>query len=237
MRLQRFLSRRPRVAGLVSGWKEKNVGQKHLLSLVPVYRMKKILNRLLDEREFLSDYGIRTLSKYHGQNPYTQAFDGSHFTVEYNPGESKTHLFGGNSNWRGPIWFPLNFLIIESLQRFHDYYTDDLMIEFPKGSGKYLTLKEIAQELSKRLSGIFIRDKNGRRPVFGENEKLQNDPNFSNYILFHEYFHGDKGKGLGASHQTGWTALIANLLQPSAKELHENVKKGTAIINRRVDFF
>ncbi|MBO9203817.1 MULTISPECIES: MGH1-like glycoside hydrolase domain-containing protein [Niastella] len=235
-RLQKFLSRRPRVAGLVSKWKEKNVGQKHLLSLVPVYRMKKILNRLLDEKEFLSDYGIRTLSKHYGQSPHTMQFNGSDFSVEYTPGESTTGLFGGNSNWRGPIWFPLNYLIIESLQRFHEYYTDDFRIEFPKGSGAYLTLKEIATELSIRLAAIFTRDKNGRRAVFGENEKLQNDPNFNNHILFHEYFHGDTGKGLGASHQTGWTALIANLLQPSKKVGYEHEKNGMATYNRRVDF-
>ena len=225
VRLQSFLERRPRAAGLVSRWKEKNVGQKHLLSLLPAYRLKKLLNRLLDENEFLSDYGIRTLSKYYEQNPYTLVFNGGHFTIEYAPGESTTDLFGGNSNWRGPIWLPLNFLIIESLHSFHDYYTDDLRIEFPGGKGEYLTLKEIANEISKRLSGIFLRDKYGRRAVFGENEKLQNDPHFSNNILFHEYFHGDTAKGLGASHQTGWTALIANLLQPFKSKIHEPAKK------------
>jgi Mannosylglycerate hydrolase MGH1-like glycoside hydrolase domain len=237
IRLQRFLERRPRVAGLVSRWKEKNAGQKHLLSLLPAYRMKKLLNRLLDENEFLSDYGIRTLSKHYEQNPYTLVFNGSHFTVEYSPGESTTDLFGGNSNWRGPIWLPLNFLIIESLQCFHDYYTDDLRIEFPRGKGEYLTLKEIADEISKRLSGIFLRDKYGRRAVFGENEKLQYDANFNNYILFHEYFHGDTAKGLGASHQTGWTALIANLLHPLKRKFDEPEKKRTANFNHRVDFF
>lgn len=237
IRLQRFLERRPRVAGLVSRWKEKNVGQKHLLSLLPAYRLKKLLNRLLDENEFLSDYGIRTLSKYYEQNPYTLVFNDGHFTIEYSPGESTTDLFGGNSNWRGPIWLPLNFLIIESLLSFHDYYTDELRIEFPRGKGEYLTLKEIADEISKRLSGIFLRDKNGRRAVFGENEKLQNDPHFSNYILFHEYFHGDTAKGLGASHQTGWTALIANLLHPFKKKFHEPEKKQTTNFNRRVDFY
>jgi hypothetical protein len=219
-RMQRFLDRRPRVAGMVSRWKEKNVGQKHLLSLLSSYRMKKVLKRLLDETEFLSDYGIRTLSKQYEKHPYQLEFNGTHFTIEYTPGESTTDLFGGNSNWRGPIWLPLNFLIIESLQRFHEYYTDDLRIECPRGSGQHLTLNEIALEISKRLSGIFLKDKNGRRAVFGDYEKIQNDPHFSDYILFHEYFHGDSGKGLGASHQTGWTALIATLLQPS-KKVHQ----------------
>ncbi|NJO24556.1 MAG: glucosidase [Bacteroidia bacterium] len=236
-RLQRFLERRPRVAGLVSRWKEKNVGQKHLLSLLPSYRLKKIVNRLLDENEFLSDYGIRTLSKHYEQNPYTLAFNGGHFTIKYAPGESTTDLFGGNSNWRGPIWLPLNFLIIESMQRFHDYYTDELRIEFPRGRGEYLTLKEIAEEITKRLSAIFLRDKHGKRPVFGENEKLQDDPHFSNHLLFHEYFHGDTAKGLGASHQTGWTALIANLMQTFKRNFQEPGKKLTANFNHMVDFF
>jgi hypothetical protein len=139
--------------------------------------------------------------------------NGNKFSVEYTPGESTTGLFGGNSNWRGPIWMPMNFLIIESLQRFHYYYGDDFKVECPTNSGRYLTLNEIAEEISTRLSKLFLRE-NGKRAVFGENEKLQNDPNFNNYILFYEYFHGDTGRGIGASHQTGWTGLVAKLLQP-----------------------
>ena len=223
-RLRWFLDNRPDLANLVSRWQEKNVIQKHLLSLLRGHRIKRILKRMLDETEFLSDYGIRALSKYHEQHPYEVWVDGNKFSVKYTPGESTTGLFGGNSNWRGPIWMPVNFLIIESLQRFHYYYGDDFKVECPTGSGQYLTLNEIADEISKRLSKLFLRDENGKRAVFGENEKLQNDPNFNNYILFYEYFHGDTGRGVGASHQTGWTGLIAKLLQPR-RNPYEGIKK------------
>ncbi len=223
-RLQWFLSNRPYLASLVSRWQEENVVQKHLLSLLRGHRMKKILKRMLDETEFLSDYGIRSLSKYHEQHPYELHADGNKFSVEYDPGEATTSMFGGNSNWRGPIWMPVNFLIVESLQRLHYYYTDDFKVECPTNSGQYLTLNEIADEISKRLSKLFLRDENGNRPVFGENERLQNDPHFNNYILFHEYFQGDTGRGLGASHQTGWTGLVAKLLQPR-RDHYEEVTK------------
>ena len=169
---------------------------------------------MLDETEFLSDYGVRALSKFHKEHPYVFKANGNEFKVGYEPAETQTGLFGGNSNWRGPIWFPVNFLIIESLQRFHHYYGDDFKIEYPTNSGKYFTINEIADELSKRLAKIFLKDKNGNRPVFGVNQKFQKDNHFKDNILFYEYFHGDSGKGLGASHQTGWTVLIAKLLQP-----------------------
>jgi hypothetical protein len=169
---------------------------------------------MLDETEFLSDYGIRALSKYHEQHPYVLKVDGQTMTVKYTPGESDVPLFGGNSNWRGPIWMPPNFLIIESLQRFHHYYGDDFKIEYPTHSGNFLSLNEISIELSKRLSRIFLRDDKGRRAVFGSNDKFQHDPHFKDYILFFEYFHGDNGRGVGASHQTGWTGLVSKLLMP-----------------------
>jgi hypothetical protein len=172
---------------------------------------------MLDESEFLSDYGVRALSKYHEQHPYEFNYNGTHLEVKYTPAESDSNLFGGNSNWRGPIWFPANFLIIESLYRFHHYYGDDFKIECPTNSGKFLTIKEVADELSQRLSKIFLKDEKGLRPVFGYNTKIQTDPNFKDYILFHEYFHGDNGRGVGASHQTGWTGLIAKILQPQRK--------------------
>lgn len=213
-RLRWFLDNRPDLATLVSRWQEKNVVQKHLLSLLRGHRMKKILNRMLDESEFFSDHGIRALSKYHEQNPYKVYVDGNCFSVEYTPAESTTGLFGGNSNWRGPVWMPMNYLIIESLQRFHYYYGDDFKVECPTGSGQYLTLNETGAEISRRLSSLFLRDEDGIRPVFGNNNKLQYDPHFNNYILFYEYFHGDSGRGVGASHQTGWTGLVAKLLQP-----------------------
>jgi hypothetical protein len=224
-RLKWFLNNRADLASLVSRWQEKNVVEKHLLSLLRGHRMKKILKRMLDETEFLSDYGVRALSKYHEQHPYEVWVDGNKFSVKYTPGESNTGLFGGNSNWRGPVWMPVNFLIIESLQRFHYYYGDDFKVECPTGSNQYLTLNEIADELAKRLSKLFIRDENGKRAVFGTNEKLQNDPNFNNYILFYEYFHGDTGRGVGASHQTGWTGLVAKLLQPRRNPYEDMMKE------------
>jgi hypothetical protein len=173
--------------------------------------MKKILERMLDEEEFLSDYGIRALSKYHKDHPYRFHFNGNIFSINYQPGESTSSLFGGNSNWRGPIWFPVNFMIIESLKAFYKYYGDDFKVEYPTGSGKFFTLMDVANELSKRLIKLFTSE-GGRRPVFGDNEKMQSDPHFKDYILFYEYFHGDNGRGLGASHQTGWTGLVAELI-------------------------
>lgn len=226
-RLKWFLENRPDLASLVSRWQEKNEGEKHLLSLLRFHRMEKILHRMLDESEFFSDYGIRALSKYHEQHPYEVWAKGTKFSVEYTPAESITGLFGGNSNWRGPIWMPVNYLIVESLQRFHYFYGDDFKLECPTGSGKYLTLNEIADEISKRLSSLFLLDENGRRPVFGHYERFQNDPHFKNYVLFYEYFHGDTGRGVGASHQTGWTGLVAKLLQPRRNPLEKVVGKTT----------
>ena len=209
-----FLDNRPELANLVSRWHEKGTDEKHLLSLLRGHRMKRILARMLDETEFLSDYGIRALSKYHEQHPFQLNVNGDTLSVSYSPGESTIPLFGGNSNWRGPVWMPVNYLIIESLQRFHHYYGDEFTVEYPTHSGHYLSLNDIGNELSKRISKLFLKDQNGKRAVFGNNQKLQEDSNFNNYVLFHEYFHGDNGKGLGASHQTGWTGLIAKLLQP-----------------------
>jgi hypothetical protein len=211
-RMQWFLEHRQDLASLVSRWTEKGTDDKHLLSLLRGHRMKLILNRMLDEAEFLSDYGIRSLSKSYEQQPYVFPTEKEEFVVKYVPGESDSGMFGGNSNWRGPIWMPVNFLIIQSLLRFHDYYSDDFKVEYPKGSGNFLSLKEIAHALSQRLISIFKQDEEGKRACFGANEKLQTDPEFKDYLLFNEYFNGDNGKGLGASHQTGWTALIANLL-------------------------
>ena len=216
-RLNWFLTNKPEMAMLVSRWFEKGVGERQLLSLLRGHRMKELLKRMLDETEFLSDYGVRALSKYYEQHPFEFNLDGTHLEVKYIPAESDSYLFGGNSNWRGPIWFPANFLIIESLYRFHHYYGDDFKIECPTNSGKFITIKEVADELAQRLSKIFLKDENGLRPVFGYNQKIQTDPHFKDYILFHEYFHGDNGRGVGASHQTGWTGLIAKILQPKRK--------------------
>ncbi len=169
---------------------------------------------MLDETEFLSPFGVRSLSRYHREHPYTFDCSGHHFEVAYLPGESDSDMFGGNSNWRGPIWLPINFLLIESLQQFHHYYGDDFKVECPTGSGRWVTLLEVAEELTRRLTRLFLRDEQGRRPAHGASEKVQRDPHFRDHILFSEYFHGDDGHGLGSSHQTGWTALIAKLLQP-----------------------
>jgi len=213
-RMRWFLDNRPDLASLVSRWHEKGTDEKHLLSLLRGHRMKRILFRMLDETEFLSEHGVRALSKYHEQHPYEFNVNGQPLSVQYAPAESTIPLFGGNSNWRGPVWMPVNFLIIEGLHRFYDYYGDDFKVEYPTNSGQYLSLSQIADELSKRLKNLFLRDANGRRAIFGNNDKLQFDPNFNNYILFYEYFHGDNGRGIGASHQTGWTGLVAKLIQP-----------------------
>lgn len=217
-RLNWFLNNRPQLAGLVSRWQEKGKGERRLLSLLRGHRMKMLLRRMLDETEFLSDYGVRALSKHHEDNPYTFYANGEEYTVKYVPAESDSGMFGGNSNWRGPIWFPVNYLIIESLQKFHHYYGDDFKIEYPTNSGHFITIKEAADELTKRLTNIFIKDSTGRRALFGDNDKFQQDENFKDYLFFNEYFHGDNGRGVGASHQTGWTGLIAKLLQPRREE-------------------
>jgi hypothetical protein len=211
-----FLNYRPDLANLVSRWTVEGKGERRLFSLLRGHRLKRILKRMLDEREFLSDYGIRSLSKYHEENPYLYRNQHGEYSVDYQPGESTTDLFGGNSNWRGPIWFPVNFLIIESLQRFHHYYGDDFKVECPTGSGRFLTLNEIALDLTGRLTRLFCRDHDNKRPFLGDDHKMQNDPYFKDYVHFYEYFHGDTGKGLGASHQTGWTGLIAKLIQPKS---------------------
>lgn len=216
-RLRWFLDNRPDLANLISRWQERGRGERHLLSLLRGHRMKMLLQRMLDENEFLSTYGIRALSRYHLEHPYKMEVNGSEFTVKYTPAESDTTLFGGNSNWRGPIWFPVNYLLIESLQRFHHYYGDDFKVEHPTGSGRMLTLRQIADDLSCRMINLFKRDADGRRPAFGASEKLQRDPQFRDYILFNEYFHGDNGRGVGASHQTGWTGIVAKLIQPRRK--------------------
>jgi hypothetical protein len=211
-RVEWVILNRPDLASLISRWYEFGKGETRLLSLLRRHRMKALIKRMLNEMEFLSDYGIRALSKYHKDNPYQFNVNGEVYMVTYRPAESDSCLFGGNSNWRGPVWFPVNYMIIRSLKKYYDYYGDDFKIEFPEGAGVKLTLKEIALELSTRLLKIFLKDENGRRPVYGNYEKFQKDEHFKNYILFYEYFHGDNGSGLGASHQTGWTGLISELI-------------------------
>jgi len=212
-RLEWYLNYRPDLARLVSRWSEPGLGDRRLLALVRGHRMKRLLKRLLDPDEFLSDYGVRSLSKYHEAHPYTLNMNGADLSVYYEPAESRSGLFGGNSNWRGPIWFPINYLLIESLQKFHHYYGDDFKVECPTGSGIYMTLDEVASELSKRMTKLFLRDEKGERPFNGFNDYFQHDPNWRDNVLFYEYFHGDMGAGLGASHQTGWSGLVAKLIQ------------------------
>jgi len=208
-----FLEYRPDLASLVSRWQEEGKGSRHLFSLLRGSRLKKILKRMLDESEFLSDYGIRSLSKAYKEEPYTFKIENKSYMVDYQPGESTVNLFGGNSNWRGPVWFPLNFLIIESLQRYHHYYGDEFKVEHPSNSGQFFSLKEIADELTQRLLSIFIPGADKKRPVYGEHKLFHKDPHFASHVLFYEYFHGESGRGLGANHQTGWTGLIAKLFQ------------------------
>jgi len=209
-RLQWFQDNRPDLASLVSSWNEKGCDDKHLVSLLRRYRMKSMLKYMLDENEFLSPHGIRSVSKYHLNNPCHVTVNGMEFNMKYLPGESDSGLFGGNSNWRGPIWVPVNYMIIESLYRYHEYYGNDFKVECPTGSGNFMDLKQVGDELYNRLSKIFLRNDDGNRPVFGTYPQIQTDAEFKDHILFYEYFDGDTGKGLGASHQTGWTGLVAN---------------------------
>lgn len=208
-RLKWFAENRPDLAALVSRWNETKTPGFHLVSLLRGYRMKSLLKYLLDENEFLSEYGIRSVSRYHLNNPYQVSVDGMQFSIKYTPAESDSGLFGGNSNWRGPIWMPINYLLIESIYKFYKFYGDDFKIECPTGSGNFMTLEGVANELHQRLSRLFLRDARGRRAIFGNYDKLQTDPNFKDYIQFYEYFDGDNGRGMGASHQTGWTGLVA----------------------------
>jgi Mannosylglycerate hydrolase MGH1-like glycoside hydrolase domain/Glycosyl hydrolase family 63 C-terminal domain len=208
-----FLHNRHDLCHEIACMREHGVNDRHILSIINKERLIRILDKMLDENEFLSDYGIRSISKFHEKNPYKFDCNGKTMSIGYEPAESQSALFGGNSNWRGPIWFPLNFLIIESLQKFHHFYGDNLKVECPKGSGKYLTLWEVSGEISRRLISIFQKDQNQNRPVYYHTKKFQEDPYFNKNILFFEYFNGDTGKGIGASHQTGWTALIAKLIQ------------------------
>jgi hypothetical protein len=216
-RMEWFIDNRPDLTGNVACMRTKGEEERRLCSIVSQDQLRSVLRYMLDENEFLSPYGIRAISRYHKDNPYVLKVNGTEHRVDYEPAESTTGLFGGNSNWRGPIWFPLNYLLIESLQKFHRYHGDDFKVECPTGSGQMMTLWEVAAEISRRLSRIFLLDENERRPVFGGNERFQTDVNWRNLVPFHEYFHGDNGAGIGASHQTGWTGLVAKLLQQSGE--------------------
>jgi hypothetical protein len=189
------------------------VADRGILALVNPERLRRILTKMLDENEFLSPYGIRSISRFHEQNPYIFNVQGQEYRVDYLPGESNTGMFGGNSNWRGPIWMPVNAVIIRALLQYYLYYGDNFKIECPTGSGKMMNLFEVSKEISDRLTRIFLRNEQGKRPVYGGSEKFQSDPHWRDNLLFYEYFHGNSGAGLGASHQTGWTGLVAKMIQ------------------------
>jgi len=214
-RLEWFIQHRPDLTSNVASMQTKGNRERRLLSVVPGNRLRSVFTYLFDEREFWSPHGVRSMSQIHRDHPYIVDVNGQQYRVDYAPAESATEAFGGNSNWRGPVWFPVNFLLIEALQKFHHYFDDSVKVECPTGSGHMMTLAEAATDLSRRLSRIFLKDEHGRRPVFGNVDLFQRDPNWNGYIPFHEYFHGDTGAGLGASHQTGWTGLVAKLIQQS----------------------
>jgi hypothetical protein len=216
-RLEWFINNRPDLTGNVASMETPGRKQRRLLSVVNQEQLRRVLSMMLDEREFLSPYGVRALSRFHKDHPYVLRLEGHEYRVDYEPGDSVTELFGGNSNWRGPVWFPVNYLLIESLRKFYRYLGDEFLVEFPTGSGTRMNLLEVAAEISRRLSRLFLKDDEGRRPAYGAAEKFQTDPHWRDLILFNEYFHGETGSGLGASHQTGWTGLVAKLLHQSGE--------------------
>jgi len=223
-RLEWFVENRRDLTSNIACMRTPGNHERRLLSIVDADKLRHALCYMLDESEFLSPHGIRALSRFHMDHPYVLNVHGMEHRVDYQPAESKTSLFGGNSNWRGPIWFPMNFLLVESLQKFHHYFGDEFKVEFPTGSGRMFTLAEVAGEISRRLNKIFLRGGDGRRPVAGNLEIFQNDPHWNDLILFHEYFHGDTGTGVGANHQTGWTGLVAKLLTQSGEGRDKNIE-------------
>jgi hypothetical protein len=211
-RLWWFFDNRPELARTISIQLDID-RQNRLLGIPSRERLERVLQVMLDEREFLSPHGIRSLSRFHHDHPFVLHLDGRDYEVHYAPGESDSGLFGGNSNWRGPIWMPVNYLIVEALKRYHHFYGDALKVECPTGSGKRMNLAQVAEELERRLASLFLPDANGHRPCHGGSARYAEDPHFKDLVLFYEYFHGDDGRGLGASHQTGWTALAGNLVE------------------------
>ncbi|HXW82808.1 MAG TPA: hypothetical protein VEJ86_00245, partial [Candidatus Binataceae bacterium] len=220
-RLNWFLQNRGDLARNISymqeGEGEDALVGRRLLAIPSKERLLRVLRYMLDEKEFLSPYGIRSLSRIHQEHPYRLGSGGSDYSIAYDPGESTTYMFGGNSNWRGPVWFPVNALIIESLERYHHFYGDALKVEYPTGSGNLLDLKSIARELAGRLVRLFVPDSGGTRPVHGRDRRYAEDPAWKDLLQFYEYFHGDDGRGIGAAHQTGWTAMVTRALEEIAK--------------------
>ena len=211
-RFRWFLEARPELCSSIHDPRKTGVAGRRLMSIMNEERLRRVLAKMLDEQEFLSPYGLRAVSRYHADHPYVISAGGQIHQVSYLPAESDSGLFGGNSNWRGPIWMPVNVLIIRALLKYYEYYGDAFTVECPTGSGQYLNLFQVAEEISRRLTAIFLKDAEGRRPLYGGTRKFQEDPHWQDYLSFHEYFHGDNGAGLGASHQTGWTGVIARIM-------------------------
>ena len=214
-RMRWFLDNRKDLSQHIAYMEKKGADAHHahrLLAIPSRERLVRVLRYVLDENEFLSPYGIRSLSRAYKDHPYTMQFDGTEHAIAYEPAESRSGLFGGNSNWRGPVWFPINYLLIEALERYHHFYGDTLQVEFPTGSGRMINLAQVATELARRLTRIFLPDENGNRPCFGGEQRFAHDPHWRDLVYFNEYFHGDTGRGLGASHQTGWTALVTRCI-------------------------
>jgi hypothetical protein len=229
--MQRYAERHPELASLFPEKAFANGEQRRVLTLVPEERLRRVLARMFDPAEFLSDFGIRSLSRHYLDHPYELQARGQSLRVSYEPAESSSGMFGGNSNWRGPIWMPVNLLLVAGLRNLYGCYGDEFQVEYPTGSGQHLTLAQIADDLSRRLSALFLRGPDGRRPVFGWTEVMQTDPHWHDHLLFYEYFHGDNGAGIGASHQTGWTAVIANLIDRTAADVASE-KKSPALVKR-----
>jgi hypothetical protein len=212
LRTEWFEKNRPALAAYIAHTKVPGMGDRHLLSLVDEDGLQQLLRHVLDPEGMLSPYGVRSLSRYHRENPFSLQLGEACWTIDYEPGESTTALFGGNSNWRGPVWFPLNYLLIEALRRYERYFDGRLKVEHPAGSGNYCNLAGVADDLSRRLISLFLPGPDGRRPVHGDARLVGDHPGWRDLIWFHEYFHGDSGAGLGASHQTGWTGLVLHLI-------------------------
>jgi hypothetical protein len=222
-RLRWFLEARPELCTAIHDPRKAGVAGRRLASILNETKLRRVLAKMLDENEFLSPYGVRSLSRYHADHPYVFSVGGQVYHVGYLPAESDTGMFGGNSNWRGPIWMPVNGLILRALLQYYSYYGDDFTVECPTGSGRQMNLYQVAEEIGRRLTGMFLKDSSGHRPVFGGASKFQEDPHWRDCLLFYEYFHGDNGAGLGASHQTGWTGIIARIMHLFASLTAEQV--------------
>jgi hypothetical protein len=240
-RTKRFLDSRPEVRAAIHDPSKAGVNGRRLASILDENKLRRVLSKMLDEKEFLSDYGIRSMSRYHAEHPYIFKVGGQEYRVDYLPAESDTGMFGGNSNWRGPIWMPVNALIVRALLNYYSYFGNDFVVECPTGSGNMMNLYQVAEEISRRLGNMFLRNSEGKRPVYGIAEKFQNDPHWRDLILFYEYFHGDNGAGLGASHQTGWTGVIARMMHLFARNTADSVlafqkvKSDVDLPNSRID--